>query len=208
MPGLRPSLGWGAGGAAAALLGLAAGAVTAAPAGGAPAVGLAAVGSLDQGAALESPAPRAPAAADSTARSEVALGLAAPVKISSDGIADTLPGAVAGDAASGRAIVASRQVGLCLLCHAGPIPEEPFQGNLAPDLAGAGDRSSAAQLRLRIADASRLNPDTIMPSYFRTGGLNRVASSYREKPILSAQQIEDVVAYLQTLRDAPDARPQ
>lgn len=128
-----------------------------------------------------------------------------PVEVSDDGIADVLPGASAGDAARGRAIVASRQVGLCLLCHGGPIPEEPFQGNLAPDLAGAGGRATAAQLRLRIVDASRLNPDTIMPSYFRIEGLNRVAPAYQGKPILSAQQVEDVVAWLRTLRDPPSA---
>src|SRR5262245_27271238 len=81
----------------------------------------------------------------------------------------------AGDAARGRAIVANRTVGLCLLCHSGPIPEERFQGNLAPSLAGAGSRSTPAQLRLRIVDAARLNPDTIMPSYFGVDGLSRVA---------------------------------
>jgi len=106
-----------------------------------------------------------------------------------------------GDAARGRAIVANRTVGLCLLCHSGPIPEERFQGNLAPSLAGAGSRSTPAQLRLRIADAARLNPDTIMPSYFRVDGLSRVAKNFQGKTILSAQQIEDVVAYLATLKD-------
>lgn len=107
----------------------------------------------------------------------------------------------AGDAARGRAIVANRQVGLCLLCHIGPIPEERFQGNLAPDLAGAGKRWSAGQLRLRMVDARTLNPQTIMPSYHRTDGLNRVATAYAGAPLLAAQQIEDVVAYLLTLRD-------
>lgn len=127
------------------------------------------------------------------AAAAVALMLAAP-----------LPGAVAGDPVRGRAIVANRQLGLCLLCHTGPIPEERFQGNLAPDLRGAGRRWNAEQLRLRIADASRFNPDTIMPSYYKTEGLNRVAASHQGKTILDAQQIEDVVAWLQTLtEDAP-----
>jgi sulfur-oxidizing protein SoxX len=127
------------------------------------------------------------------AAAAVALMLAAP-----------LPGAVAGDPARGRAIVANRQLGLCLLCHTGPIPEERFQGNLAPDLRGAGKRWNAEQLRLRIADASRFNPDTIMPSYYKTEGLNRVAAGQQGKTILDAQQIEDVVAWLQTLtEDAP-----
>jgi sulfur-oxidizing protein SoxX len=106
----------------------------------------------------------------------------------------------AGIAARGRAIVANRQLGLCLLCHSGPIPEERFQGNLAPDLAGAGDRWSAAELRLRIVDASRLNPATIMPAYYKTEGLTRVPAALTGKPILTAAQVEDVVAYLQTLR--------
>jgi sulfur-oxidizing protein SoxX len=119
------------------------------------------------------------------------------------GIATRLPGAGPGDALRGRAIVASRQVGLCLLCHTGPIPEERFQGNLAPDLSGAGLRWTEAQLRLRIADSSQINPDTIMPSYFRSQGFTRVAPAQQGKSILTAQQIEDVVAYLLTLREAP-----
>lgn len=121
--------------------------------------------------------------------------------VSGDGIASPLPGAVAGDAARGRAIVANRQLGLCLLCHTGPIPEERFQGNLAPDLQGAGQRWTAAQLRLRIVDASQANPATIMPAYYKVEGLTRVASSYKDKTILTAQQIEDVVAWLQTLKE-------
>ncbi len=122
------------------------------------------------------------------------------VTVVGDGIPAALEGRV-GDAARGRAIVATRQQGLCLLCHAGPIPEERFQGNLAPDLAGAGARWSVAQLRLRLVDARRLNPDSIMPAYYRTDGLTRVGRAWEGKPILDAQQIEDVVAYLATLRE-------
>ena len=113
---------------------------------------------------------------------------------------DSLTG-VRGDPARGRAIVANRQVGLCLLCHSGPFPEERFQGNLAPDLKGAGSRWSEGQLRLRIVDSSRSQPATIMPAYHRTEGLVRVAPAWRGKPVLSAEQIEDVVAFLMTLRD-------
>jgi sulfur-oxidizing protein SoxX len=105
-----------------------------------------------------------------------------------------------GDPARGRAIVASRQQGLCLLCHSGPIPEERFQGSLAPDLNGIGARMSEAQIRLRIVDPARSNPSTIMPAYYRSEGLTRVAPSFRGKTILSAEQIEDVVAYLATLK--------
>ena len=106
-----------------------------------------------------------------------------------------------GDAARGRTIVANRSVGLCLLCHSGPIAEERFQGNLAPSLAGAGSRWSEGQLRLRIVDAARLNADTIMPPYYRTDGLQRVARSFSGKTVLTAGQIEDVVAYLASLKD-------
>jgi sulfur-oxidizing protein SoxX len=117
-----------------------------------------------------------------------------------DAIPTPLTG-TAGDPARGRAIVVSRQTGLCLLCHTGPFPEEKFQGTLAPDLAGAGKRWSEGELRLRIVDAARLNPDTIMPPYYRADGLERVAPAFRGKPVLSAEQIEDVVAFLAGLRD-------
>jgi len=110
------------------------------------------------------------------------------------------PAFAAGDPVRGRQIVANRQVGLCLLCHAAPIPEERFQGDLAPDLKGVGSRLSAAQIRARIVDPSKANPDTIMPAYYRTEGLSRVADAYRGKTILSAEQIDDVVAYLVTLK--------
>jgi sulfur-oxidizing protein SoxX len=92
-------------------------------------------------------------------------------------------------------------VGLCLLCHSGPFPEEPLQGTLAPDLAGTGSRWSEGQLRLRLVDAARLNPGTIMPPYYRIDGLARVTPSLRGKPVLTAEQIEDVVAFLATLRE-------
>jgi len=118
--------------------------------------------------------------------------------VSGDAIAASLTGAP-GDATRGRALVLNR-TSTCILCHSGPFPEEKFQGDLAPDLAGSGSRWSAAQLRLRIVDASRLNPATIMPSYYRIDGLTRVGPAWRGKPILSAQQIEDIVTYLVTLR--------
>jgi L-cysteine S-thiosulfotransferase len=119
-------------------------------------------------------------------------------------VGDAIPASLTGskgDAARGRAIVANRQVGLCLLCHSGPFPEERFQGNLAPDLAGAGKRWTEGQLRLRIVDSSRINAATIMPAYHRTEGLVRVAPAWRGRPVLTAEQIEDVVAFLMTLKD-------
>jgi len=117
-----------------------------------------------------------------------------------DAIPQSLTGAK-GDPARGRALVTNRQVGLCLLCHSGPFPEERFQGNLAPDLRGAGKRWSEGQLRLRIVDSARINPASIMPAYHRTEGLVRVAPAWRGKTILSGEQIEDVVAFLMTLKD-------
>jgi Cytochrome c. len=119
-------------------------------------------------------------------------------------VGDAIPASLTGskgDAARGRSIVLNRTVGLCLLCHSGPFAEERFQGDLAPDLKGTGARWSAGELRLRMVDSRKLNVDTIMPAYYALEGLNRVAPAYRGKPILTAEQIEDVVAFLTTLRD-------
>ena len=131
-------------------------------------------------------------------------GLAAAlfVFLGSAAASDTLPPltAAAGDPERGRRIVLDRHVGLCLLCHSGPFPEERFQGDLAPSLSGVGARLSAGQIRARIVDASRSNPNTIMPPYFRTESLDRVAGPYRGKTVLTAEQIEDVVAFLITLK--------
>jgi len=125
--------------------------------------------------------------------------LAAAHALADDAIPSPLTGA-AGDPASGKKIVLDRQVGLCLLCHSGPFPEERFQGDLGPNLAGVGARLSPGQIRLRIVDASRVNPQTIMPPYYRKEGLSRVAPSHAGKTVLTAQQIEDVVAFLSTLK--------
>jgi L-cysteine S-thiosulfotransferase len=117
-----------------------------------------------------------------------------------DAIPTSLTG-TKGDPARGRAIVLDRRLGACLLCHTGPFSEEKFQGTLAPDLSGAGSRWSAGQLRLRLVDPTRLNPDTLMPPYYRVDGLARVGTAWRGKPILTAGQIEDVVSFLSSLRD-------
>lgn len=132
-----------------------------------------------------------PAGAEQAVRSYVIVGDAIPASLTGR----------PGDAANGRRIVASRDKGLCLLCHSGPLPEVRLQGTIAPSLAGAGSRASEGQLRLRIVDAGRLNSETIMPPFHRVDGLVRVAPAFRGRPILSAEEIEDVVAYLVTLKD-------
>jgi sulfur-oxidizing protein SoxX len=106
-----------------------------------------------------------------------------------------------GNAAHGKVIVASRQTGLCLLCHSGPFPEERFQGNLAPELKASVARLNAPQLRARIVNAAHFNPQTIMPSYYQTSHLNRVASKFVGQTILNGQEIEDVIAFLMTLNN-------
>ena len=111
-----------------------------------------------------------------------------------------------GDPVRGRAIVADRSQGLCLLCHSGPFPEAPQQGTIAPSLQGAGTRWDAGQLRSRIVNARALNPESVMPAYFVADPAARVASNRRGKTLLDAQQIEDVVAFLQTLK-TPEVRP-
>jgi len=105
------------------------------------------------------------------------------------------------DPTRGRTIVLDRANGNCLICHKVPVPAELFQGDLGPDLTGIGKRLTLPQLRLRLVDQSRLNPATMMPPFYRVDGLTRVAPRYKNMPVLSAQEIEDVVAYLATLRD-------
>ncbi len=115
-------------------------------------------------------------------------------------LAAALLTAAAGDPTTGRAIVTNRQVGLCVLCHSGPWPEITFQGTIGPSLTGIGARLSSDQLRARVAHARTANPASVMPNYDGSGDLHRVAAPYQGKPILTAQQIEDVVAYLGTLQ--------
>ena len=146
--------------------------------------------------------PLAPALLAATALAVAAAadaGALAPLTVVGDGIPQSLTGRP-GDAARGHALVLDR-ASTCILCHSGPFQETRFQGDLAPNLSGAGSRNSTSELRLRLVDASRLNPATIMPSYYRVDGLVRVGQNWRDKPILSAEQIEDIVAYLATLRD-------
>ncbi len=116
-----------------------------------------------------------------------------------DGLPRSLTGQP-GDPANGKAVVLNRALSACLLCHSGPFPEAPFQGTLAPSLKGSGERLNDAQIRLRLVDPTVLDPKSIMPSYYRLNGLNRVGPNWRGKTVLTAQQIEDVVAYLASLK--------
>lgn len=110
-------------------------------------------------------------------------------------------GGLQGDAARGKAIVLDRTRGNCLICHAFPVEGEGFQGELGPAMTGVGSRLSEGQIRLRMIDQSRINPETIMPPYYRLRGLRDVAPEYDGKPALEAQEIEDVIAYLKTLTE-------
>lgn len=123
-------------------------------------------------------------------------------RIQGDAIADPLAQSV-GDAERGYGVFVDRERGHCLLCHASVWVREPFHGNLGPDLSNVGARLTKAQLRLRVVDAALLNPQTIMPPYHRTTGLHRVAAEYRRQPVLSAREIEDVVAFLATMTGTP-----
>jgi sulfur-oxidizing protein SoxX len=120
-------------------------------------------------------------------------------KVIGDGIPEAI-GGVAGDAERGRALVLARDSANCVLCHAVPDPAVRFSGNVGPPLGGIARTLSVAQLRLRVVDNMRVYPQTIMPSYYRVDGFDRVAAAYRGRPILDARQVEDIVAYLATLK--------
>jgi sulfur-oxidizing protein SoxX len=128
----------------------------------------------------------------------VAAVSAAGLNVIGDGVPDRL--AAAGDPARGRELVLARTSANCVLCHAVPDPAVKFAGNVGPSLAGVGSRLTEAQLRLRVADNLRVNPATVMPSYYKVDGLDRVASAYHGMPVLTAQEVEDVVAWLSTLK--------
>lgn len=125
-------------------------------------------------------------------------GALAPYRVDGDAIRERLAPAP-GDAARGKGVVVGRDSN-CLLCHVVPDAGVRFMGNIGPPLQAVGARLSEGQLRLRIVDSLRLNPDSVMPSYYRVDGLRNVASAWRGKPVLTAQQVEDAVAYLLTLR--------
>jgi sulfur-oxidizing protein SoxX len=117
-------------------------------------------------------------------------------------VGDAMPTALAdgGDAARGRALLIAHDDANCILCHAIADPAIRVSGSVGPALDGVGRRLSVGQLRLRVVDIQQVNAASAMPSYYRTAGLDRVADTYRGRPILAAAQVEDVVAYLATLK--------
>jgi sulfur-oxidizing protein SoxX len=129
-----------------------------------------------------------------------AAGALVAFEVAGDAIPAPL-GGLLGNAARGLALIRDRRVGNCLICHQLNLPDEPFQGEIGPSLDGVGSRLSPAQIRLRLVDQTRINPDTVMPPYYRISGLVNVAPEYRGRPALDAQQIEDMVVYLAGLKD-------
>ncbi len=106
-----------------------------------------------------------------------------------------------GDPKQGRKVAIDRKLGNCLACHRMPVPEQQFHGETGPDLAGVGSRLTPGEVRLRVVNPKVVNPETMMPAFYRVKGLNRVMKDFAGKPILTAEQVEDVVAYLMTLKE-------
>jgi L-cysteine S-thiosulfotransferase len=129
-----------------------------------------------------------------------AAGGAAPFVVTGDAIEAPLAG-LSGDRRRGEAIVKNRETANCLICHTIPDERERFMGDVGPPLSGVGTRLSPGQIRLRLVDPTLLNARAVMPPYYRVEGLVRVDERYRGRPVLGAQEIEDVVAYLAALGD-------
>ncbi len=105
-----------------------------------------------------------------------------------------------GDPVNGRKLAINRKLGNCLACHVMPVPEQPFHGDVGPDLSETGGNLSEGEIRLRIVNSKVLNPDTIMPAFYRNDGFERVMKKFQGKTMLNAQQVEDIVAYVMTLK--------
>ena len=120
-------------------------------------------------------------------------------KIVDETIPQSLTGK-AGDPVKGRKTTINRKKGNCLGCHVMPIPEQADHGEVGPPLNGVGSRLSAAEMRLRIVNSKMINPDTIMPAFYHIDGFHRVQEKWKGKTIISAQDVEDIIAYLVTLK--------
>jgi L-cysteine S-thiosulfotransferase len=129
--------------------------------------------------------------------------LVSPNQIDGDSIPLPLADAIA-DAAHGESLFVSRDGGHCVLCHQVAGLDAEFQGNVGPALTEIGSRFSSGQLRLRVVDYEQVRPGVLMPSYYRTHDLYQVSKAHEDKPILSAEDVEDLVAYLSSLKE-PDA---
>ena len=105
-----------------------------------------------------------------------------------------------GNSKKGRKLAVHRKKGNCLACHKMPIPEQQFHGEIGPDLAGVGSRYSAGELRLLIVNPKVVNEDTIMPAFYKNTGFNAVLKKFKGKTVISAQDVEDIIAYLLTLK--------
>ncbi len=115
-------------------------------------------------------------------------------------IAEPLCG-LAGESQRGREIVSDSGRGNCLACHQLPIPGVEAYGTIGPPLTGIASRLSTAMIRLRVVDTRNINPMSIMPGFYRDPNLiNRPGKAYRGRTFLTAQQVEDVIAYLATLK--------
>lgn len=120
-------------------------------------------------------------------------------KVVDGGIPKSLTGKP-GDAVAGKKTFIDRKRGNCLACHTAPIPEQQFHGMIGPAMEGVAERMTEAEMRLRLVDSKQVNPDTSMPAFHRIAGLNRVPKKFADKPILTAQEVEDVLAYIKTLK--------
>ena len=119
--------------------------------------------------------------------------------VDGNSIPDSLTGK-AGDPENGRKVAIDRKLGNCLACHVMPVPEQPFHGEVGPDLNGVAERLSEGEVRLQVVNPKYNNPNTIMPAFYRTEGLHMVWKKFQGKPMLTAEEVEDVVAYLMTLK--------
>jgi sulfur-oxidizing protein SoxX len=119
-----------------------------------------------------------------------------------DGIAIAKPlSAKPGDAANGRKVMANRKKGNCLACHKiDQMKEIQFHGEIGPELSDIAGRMPAGQIRLRLVDPKSVNAETIMPAMYKNEGLHRVRKKFIGKTILSAQEVEDVIAFMMTLK--------
>jgi L-cysteine S-thiosulfotransferase len=142
------------------------------------------------------------AQAQTASTSQAQAGAAALVKFEvKDGAIPASLTGKPGDPAAGKKVVAGRQLGNCLACHQiTALKTEPYHGNTGPSLDGVAGRMSEGELRLRIVDSTKANAETMMPAFYRTEGFNRVLPRFQGKPILTAEQVEDVVAFLATLK--------